>query len=437
MIHWEDTRLGELFLVKHGWAFKGEYFSSDGDLIVVTPGNFFEQGGFRVRDGKEKFYSGKYPFEYLLRKNDLVIAMTEQGPGLLGSPGLIPADNKFLHNQRIGLISDIKSNRIFNKYIYYLFFTKEVRNEIFGSATGTKVKHTAPKRIYQIKINLPPLLTQRKIAYILSAYDDLIENNLKRIKLLEELAQRTYEEWFVKFRINGEQLEVNEETGLPEGWEIKRADELFDIKIGKTPPREQEEWFREDDLGVKWASIKDINNAWVYIHNTSERITEEGVLKFNMNVAPKGTVILSFKLTVGKVTITTEDFVTNEAIAHFNFKKGGVMGKEFLYCYLKSFNYDSLGSTSSIGTAINSKIVKAMPILLPANEALNLFSKNAVSIFDQINNLQNQNLILKEARDILLPRLMNGVIDVEQIESETLAMAAEPLKVYKKTLTNK
>jgi type I restriction enzyme S subunit len=216
----------------------------------------------------------------------------------------------------------------------------------------------------------------------------------------------------VKFRINGEQLLIDEKTGLPVGWEMKRADELFEIKIGKTPPREQEQWFCNDSEGIKWASIKDINNASVFISSTSENITTEGVRKFNMNVARKGTVILSFKLTVGKVTITSEDMVTNEAIAHFN--ENSEIDKTFVYLFLKTFNYNSLGSTSSIGTALNSKIVKSMPFLLPDRPTLIKFKCFAIPIFEQLENLLSQNHLLKMSRDILLPRLMNGTIKVSE-----------------------
>lgn len=189
---WEKVKLGELFQIKHGWAFKGEYFSNEGELIIVTPGNFNEAGGFRQVAGKEKYYLGEFPNDFLLKKNDLVIAMTEQGEGLLGSPALIPSDGKYLHNQRIGLIQNVDVRRAALRYLYYLFFTPTVRAPIFGSATGTKVKHTAPRRIYDIQVQLPAVNIQHKIATILSAYDDLIENNLKRIKLLEEQAFLRY-----------------------------------------------------------------------------------------------------------------------------------------------------------------------------------------------------------------------------------------------------
>jgi type I restriction enzyme S subunit len=403
---WEKVKIGELFQIKHGWAFKGEYFSNEGELIIVTPGNFYEGGGFRQVGGKEKFYTGDFPQEFLLKKNDVIIAMTEQGPGLLGSPALVPADEKYLHNQRIGLINEIDNTRIDKEFIYRLFYTAIVRNEIFGSATGTKVKHTAPKRIYSIEVEIPPLPTQRKIASILSAYDDLIENNLKRIKLLEEKAFLRYKSEFDFFKPS------NEINKLPEGWFVKRADEIFKINIGKTPPREQSEWFNDEDSKVKWVSIKDINNSTVFAFETSETVTEMAARKFNMNVAKEHTVLLSFKLTVGKVAITTENMTTNEAIAHFNIEDESQMCSEYIYFYLKNFPYDSLGSTSSIGTAINSKVVKAMPVLLPPSKVINDYKKDVGNDFNLVQNLLKQNTKLREARDILLPRLMNGEIEV-------------------------
>lgn len=258
--------------------------------------------------------------------------------------------------------------------------------------------------VEQIKVPNIPLSTQRRIASILSAYDDLIENNLKRIKLLEEAAEIVYKVEFDFFKPS--------KNKIPEGWRIQRADEIFRINIGKTPPREQDEWFNDADSGVKWVSIKDINNSTVYMLNTNETVTENAVNKFNINVAKTDTVLLSFKLTVGKVAITTEEMVTNEAIAHFNIDDETKMNSEFIYFYLKNFPYNSLGSTSSIGTAINSKIVKAMPVLLPPNSVINEFGKKVKPSFQMIKTLLNQNTKLREARDILLPKLMNGQIEV-------------------------
>jgi len=253
--------------------------------------------------------------------------------------------------------------------------------------------------------------TQQKIASILSAYDDAIENNLRRIRLLEEAAQHLYREWFVRFRFPGWE-EVKVVDGLPEGWERKRADEVFEISIGKTPPRKESQWFEDGISGIKWVSIRDMNASSAFISETSESITSEGVNKFNMNIAPSGTVILSFKLSVGAVSIVTEDMVTNEAIAHFKIQNVEKMNSFFTYWYLKNFNFETLGSTSSIGTAINSKIVKSLPFLVPKKEVIQHFEKVMYPFFGQIKNLLSQNQHLKSARDLLLPRLMNQTIEV-------------------------
>ncbi len=292
------------------------------------------------------------------------------------------------------------------KYLYYYFTLPFVVQGIINKAIGSTMLNLSGGILATIEIIYPPLSIQRKIATILSAYDDLIENNMKRIKLLEEAAEIIYKSEFDFFKPS------NEINKLPNGWTVKRADEIFRINIGKTPPREQAEWFNDKDSGIKWVSIKDINNSSVFILNTSETITEAAVDKFNMNIAKIDTVILSFKLTVGKIAITTEEMITNEAIAHFNIDDETKMNSEFIYFYLKNFPYDFLGNTSAIGTAINSKIVKAMPILLPFECVIDDFGKRVRPYFQQIKNLLKQNTQLRTARDILLPRLMNGEIAV-------------------------
>lgn len=289
----------------------------------------------------------------------------------------------------------------------YMFYKISTLYEIFrGLKSGGSQQNLNAKTLREFKLHIPPLPIQRKIASILSAYDDLIENNLKRIKLLEEKAFLRYKSEFDFFKPS------NEINKIPEGWSVKRSDEIFKINIGKTPPREQSEWFNDADSKVKWVSIKDINNSTVFAFETSETVTEMAVSKFNMNVAKAHTVLLSFKLTVGKVAITTEDMTTNEAIAHFNIEDKSQMCSEYIYFYLKNFPYDSLGSTSSIGTAINSKVVKAMPVLLPPKKVINDYKKDVENDFNLIRNLLKQNTKLREARDILLPKLMSGQIEV-------------------------
>ena len=171
------VKLGETLSVKHGWSFKGEYFAESGEQSLLTPGNFYEKGGFKPNNGKERYYTDKYPEEYLCHKGDLVVAMTQQAEGLLGSIALVPEDNKYLHNQRIGLITcdETQLNKLF---AYYLFMTKSVREQLERSASGTKVKHTSPERIYDVEVEIPDLFSQEKIAKLLMTIDGKISANL-------------------------------------------------------------------------------------------------------------------------------------------------------------------------------------------------------------------------------------------------------------------
>ena len=195
---------------------------------------------------------------------------------------------------------------------------------------------------------------------------------------------------------------------------VCRADEFFDISIGKTPPRKEPQWFTTDPNDVTWVSISDMGSCGTFISSSSEQLTAEAVERFNVKVVPSNTVLLSFKLTVGRIAITDGEMATNEAIAHFKTDKPEI--NEYLYCYLKDFNYQTMGSTSSIATAVNSKIVKAMPFSIPTDEELKRFHAIAKPMFLQIKTNQAESRRLADIRDSLLPRLMSGDLDVSGIE---------------------
>ena len=168
-------RLGDLLTVKHGWAFKGEFFAESGQMSILTPGNFFDKGGFKRNDERERYYTGEFPSEYLSHKSDLIVAMTEQATGLLGSTAIVPEDDRYLHNQRIGLITC--NENIDKMFAYYLFMTRSVREQISRTSSGTKVKHTSPEKIYDVEVIIPDISMQKKIAHILWSIDMKIECN--------------------------------------------------------------------------------------------------------------------------------------------------------------------------------------------------------------------------------------------------------------------
>jgi type I restriction enzyme, S subunit len=144
---WRLAQLSELVSIKHGFAFKSEYFSDQGAFAVLTPGNFFEHGGFRARGDKQRYYTGDFPKEFLLRPGDLLVAMTEQAPGLLGSCIIVPDEGKYLHNQRLGLIQPLTGTIWNAKFFAHAFNLVGLRRGLSDTCSGATVRHTSPGRI--------------------------------------------------------------------------------------------------------------------------------------------------------------------------------------------------------------------------------------------------------------------------------------------------
>ncbi|MDD6156750.1 MAG: restriction endonuclease subunit S [Lachnospiraceae bacterium] len=295
------------------------------------------------------------------------------------------------------------------EYLYYWINSYEGQKKIDAIAKGTAQKAVPIALLKEIEVVIPENPIQKKVVVILKNYDQLIENNKKQIKLLEEAAQRLYKEWFIDLRFPGyEYCKIVD--GVPEGWSKDRADNFFKITIGKTPPRAEKQWFVDGSVGMPWLSISDMGNAGVYVFNTSEGLTSDAVQKYNMKVVPAGTVFVSFKLTVGRVAIAIKDMCTNEAIAHFCIENDKL--RAYTYCYLSNFEYDTLGNTSSISKAVNSKIIKAMPFVMPNDDTIEKFSNVVDPILNEIKVKQEICNELIEARDRLLPKLMSGEVEV-------------------------
>jgi type I restriction enzyme S subunit len=219
------------------------------------------------------------------------------------------------------------------------------------------------------------------------------------------MAQAIYKSWFVDFEPwDGEQ---------PNSWVIGKAEDFFDISIGKTPPRKEPLWFTTNPHDVVWVSISDMGSCGMFVSDSSEYLTVESTELFNVKVVPCGTVLLSFKLTVGRVAIADGEMATNEAIAHF--KQSSRETLEYLYCYLKAFDYQSLGNTSSIATAVNSKTIKAMPFVMPNDDVLVKFHAATAPLFEQVRINLSENTRLAETRDTLLPRFMSGELSVADL----------------------
>lgn len=307
------------------------------------------------------------------------------------------ANQKVCTNQ--GFKSVVPNEDTDYMFLYYLL--KYNKNKIENLGSGTTFKEVSGSTMRGIEVSVPKTIEeQRQIASVLSALDDKIEKNTEVNKNLLQQAQAIYHEMFVNT--------TNDQR------RTCRAEEYFDIAIGKTPPRKEHQWFTTNPSDVTWVSISDMGSCGTYISRSSEQLTQEAVDKFNIKVVPSNTVLLSFKLTVGRIAITHGEMTTNEAIAHFKTDKPFI--NEYLYCYLRDFNYQTMGSTSSIAIAVNSKIIKAMPFVIPADDEISRFHSVVGPMFKQILNNQLENDSLADLRDTLLPRLMSGELDVSNLD---------------------
>lgn len=307
------------------------------------------------------------------------------------------AANEICTNQ--GFKSIIPNEKVDYLFLYYLL--KYKKNDIEGMGSGTTFKEVSGNVMKNIKISIPiDIEIQKRISNVFDKIDCKIENNNAINRNLLEQALAIYHKMFIETD--------NDKRSTC------RTDEYFDITIGKTPPRKEKEWFSYNPNDCVWISISDMGSCGTFINDSSEYLTQEAVEKHNVKVVPDNTVILSFKLTVGRIAITVGPTATNEAIAHFNTSNDKIV--EYLYCYLKSFDFGGLGSTSSIGTAVNSKTIKTMDFVIPENVELQDFHNIANPMFEQIKKNQFENQRLVKIRDSLLPKLMSSKIDISELD---------------------
>ena len=329
------------------------------------------------------------------------VVLTTEAP--LGEVAQL-TDEKIALAQRIVCLRG-KEGVLDNTYLKYFFLSNIGQNRLKARETGTTVTGIKQSELKEILIDYPKIDTQKAIASVLSSLDSKIELNRRINDNLEQQAQALFKAWFVEFEPFG--------GTMPSNWEICEAQKYFNINIGKTPPRNEMRWFSQKSTDCKWASISDLGKCGLFINDTSEYLTKDAVETFNIIVVPKGTILLSFKLTLGRVSITTCPLTTNEAIARFLINHD--YEREYLYLLLKQFDYTSLGNTSSIATAVNSKIIRSMPIMMPTVDVLQRFHHIVSPIFTRMRFLSDEIMQLTDTRNTVLPQLMSGGLKINNL----------------------
>ena len=328
-------------------------------------------------------------------------------------------------------VRDFKGND--PQFIHY--FLKTV--DFLAYSDKAAVPGVNRNHLHEALVVVPPLDSQKSIAQFLGALDDRITLLRETNATLEAIAQALFKSWFVDFdpvraKMEGrtpegmdeataalfpDGLETSELEEVPRGWRAATMADVSTVGIGKTPPRKEQHWFSEDSNDVRWISIRDMGVAGIYASTTSEFLTAEAVDKFNVRRVPDNTVLMSFKMTIGRVAITDGEMTTNEAIAHFRLDPASPLSSEFIYLHLKQFDFSKLSSTSSIADAVNSKTVRQIPILVPPPEIVTVFQEQTEVVFEMLKTNEQQAQTLATLRDTLLPRLISGQLRLPQAEA--------------------
>ncbi len=301
-----------------------------------------------------------------------------------------------------------------SKFLYYYLGQHHVIGWIYNQAVGATMPNLNTKILQSIPITYPPLQTQRKIASVLSAYDDLIENNTRRIQILEETAQAIYREWFVNFR-----FPVHEKVGMvdsplgkiPEGWMVEKLEHVCtSLKSGGTPARKESNYWKGN---TSWFKTKELRDSFLF--ESEESITEEGLRKSSAKIFPEDTVLMAIYAapTVGRLGILTKPATFNQAMCGLvaDHKK---LTTSFLYLKLHElrlhFNNLAQGAAQQ---NISVEKVRNSEIVLPEPELINDFDAIASPLLSQTRILSEKVSNLRRTRDLLLPKLISGEIGLD------------------------
>ncbi len=358
------------------------------------------------------------PASVIALNNDIILTRT-------GQVGFIFTNlNGVVHNNCFKVIPDNKkADRLF---IYYYLKSPNVQSFIRSVASGSAQPDLTHKAFRHCPISLPPLPTQKKIGYILSNYDDLIENNTRRIKILEEMAQTLYHEWFVKFRFPGhEQVKMVEYS-----WE-KIKIKIKDLPIQIIDGDRSKKYPKSDEFqtqGILFLNTKNIVDNKLDLQEANY-ITLEKFSEITKGRVQPLDIVMTTRGSIGKLALFNCEYLTGLINAQMLILRADnkSINQLFLFYLMSSEEFQEIIKSFASGSAqpqIPIQDLKQIEIICPPIELQNKFSDFTLSINQFIKNLQIKNKNLRATRDLLLPKLISGEIDVENLEIDTVEIAA-------------
>jgi type I restriction enzyme S subunit len=414
---WIESTIGESCVVGDGAHAKIK--RQDSGILYLTSKNFkngqldLSKVDYISEEDYKKYFRLDSKALTKPQTNDIVFSII----GTIGEPYLCQVKDFFGISSSVSILRPNQKN-IYPKYLYYWLQGYLFQNALYGIKGGVAQSYVSLEMIKSLPLYYPPLPTQQKIVWILSAYDDLIENNTRRIEILEEMASMLYREWFVKFCFPGHEAVqfVESELGLiPEGWEVVKIGDIAEVGRGSSPrPIKDSKYFENGK--IPWIKIADATKSGKYLYETNQKVNEYGA-SFS-RLLPKGSLILAASGTLGYTQLLGVEGCIHDGWLYLDkFKR---VDKHFLYFLFK--DQETFFYNSAYGAAIqniNTTILREMKFLLPSDNIQNKFIKFIENNDKLIDNLARKNINLRKTRDLLLPRLISGEIDVENLAINT------------------
>lgn len=382
------TQIGDLVTLRQGFAINkktNHHMSEEPTPLHLLRIGDMKDGNFSI------FVRDTIPEKFIAKENDIIYTRT-------GQVGLVFRNQYGVVHNNCFTVASNDEDVLSQQYLYYALQEESFYEEANSRATGAAQPDLPHGAFNSIEIFLPPVEAQRKITNILDAYNSLIDNNQKQIKLLEEAAQRLYKEWFVDLRFPGyEKTEIVD--GVPAGWDNKCLSDIADVLMGQSP---KSEYYNNEGKGLPFhQGVGSYGTRFVHDETYSTSYTR---------IAEANSILFSVRAPVGRLNITKNKIVIGRGLASMNHKDGL---QSFLFYLLKErFFKDDIVGNGAIFASITKDELLSQKFIVPPIELAERFNSTAMEIDKKIENADTQIEILVEERDRLLPKLMSGEIEV-------------------------
>jgi type I restriction enzyme, S subunit len=399
------------------------------DGILYLTAKNFKENGLELNNVE---HISIHDYEKHFCKNTATIIKPSDGDlvfsiiGSIGVPYIVKKRDVFGLSSSVAILRPVKE-KILSRYLYYWILSATFQTYVDNIKSGVAQGFLSLGMIKKLPVSLPPFSIQGKIAAILSAYDDLIENNNRRIAILEKMAEELYREWFVRLRFPGHE-KVNIVKGVPEGWEKIKVGNAFDIMGGGTPSTEISQYWQ--DGNINWYTPSDITSAkGIFLTASKTKCTQEGLAKSSARVFPSYSVMMTSRATIGAIGINTTNACTNQGFITCIPSERYPLA--FLYHWLKlnKQNFEMLSSGSTFLELIKT-VFKKIEVLTPPMPLITKYEAMARPLFEKMEKIIGANETLIRSRDKLLSRLMSGKLSVEDLDIKFPASMQEEVTAH-------